>query len=128
MHSPNKHDFQVAATQASDESIVESELNILRDVFRLLPAGVTVQDEHGEFVLMNDAATTILQSAAAAPLASQLNDRRETCLELLRTGRPAVVEEAIAGGSARPVRRSLALRELSGTSWLPCLGAPIVGA
>src|SRR5947209_13591963 len=90
MHSPNKHDFQVAATQASDESIVESELNILRDVFRLLPAGVTVQDEHGEFVLMNDAATTILQSAAAAPLASQLNDRRETCLELLRTGRPAV--------------------------------------
>src|SRR5689334_12695679 len=103
MHSPNKHDFQAAATQASDESTSESELSILRDVFRLLPAGVTVQDEHGEFVLMNDAATAILQAAAAAPSASQLNDRRETCLELLRTGRPAVVEEAIAGGSAKQV-------------------------
>ena len=81
MHSPNKHDFQTAPTKASEESIFESELNILRDVFRLLPAGVTVQDEHGEFVLMNDAATTLLEAAAAAPSASQLSDRRETCLE-----------------------------------------------
>ena len=63
MHSPNKHDFQAAATQAGDESIFESELSILRDVFRLLPAGVTVQDEHGEFVLMNDAATALLEKS-----------------------------------------------------------------
>jgi c-di-GMP phosphodiesterase Gmr len=77
MHSPNKHDFQTAAR---DESTAESELNILRDVFRLLPAGVTVQDEHGEFVLMNDAATAILEAAAAAPAASQLSDPRENCL------------------------------------------------
>ena len=103
MHSPNKHDFQTAATQARDESIFESELSILRDVFRLLPAGVTVQDERGEFVMMNDAATALLEAAAAAPSASQLSDRRETCLELLRTGRPAVLEEAIAGGPAKQV-------------------------
>ena len=90
MHSPNKHDFQAAATQAGDESALDSELSILRDVFRLLPAGVTVQDEHGEFLLVNDAAAALLQMAAAAPSASQLSDRRETCLELLRTGRPAV--------------------------------------
>ena len=102
MHSLNKHDFQ-AATQAGDESIFDSELSILRDVLKLLPAGVTVQDEHGEFVLMNDAATALLAAAAAAPSASQLSDRRETCLELLRTGRPAVVEEAIAGSSAKKV-------------------------
>ena len=69
MHSLKKHDFQTAATQASDESTFESELNILRDVFRLLPAGVTVQDEHGEFVLMNDAAAALLEAAAAAPSA-----------------------------------------------------------
>ena len=81
----------------------ESELSILRDVFRLLPAGVTVQDEHGEFVLMNDAATALLEAAAAAPSAAQPGDRRDTCLELLRNGRPAVPEEAIARGSAKQV-------------------------
>ena len=98
-----KHDFQAAATQAGDESTFESELSILRDVFRLLPTGVTVQDEHGEFLLVNDAAAALLEAAAAAPSASQLSDRRETCLELLRTGRPAVLEEAIAGGPAKQV-------------------------
>ena len=77
MHSSNKHDFQTAATQAGDESDFESELSILRDVFRLLPAGVTVQDEHGEFLLVNDAAAALLEMAAAAPSASQLSDRRE---------------------------------------------------
>src|SRR5437879_13679837 len=102
MHSPNKHDFQAAATQASDESIVESELNILRDVFRLLPAGVTVQDEHGEFVLMNDAAAALLQTAAAGPSTSQLGDRCEDCLELMRTVRPAVVGSPVCGSPAQP--------------------------
>ncbi|NOJ39709.1 putative bifunctional diguanylate cyclase/phosphodiesterase [Bradyrhizobium australiense] len=112
MHSSNKRDFHATATQVGDESIFESELNILRDVFKLLPAGVTVQDEAGEFVLMNEAAADLLQTAAMAPAASQLNDRRETCLEVLRTGRPAVLEETIAGSptkrvfltSHRPVR------------------------
>ncbi|NOJ46353.1 putative bifunctional diguanylate cyclase/phosphodiesterase [Bradyrhizobium archetypum] len=111
MHSPYKKDFQAAATQASDESTFDSELSILRDVFKLLPAGVTVQDEDGEFVLVNDAAAALLQTSATAPAASQLSDRRETCLELLRTGRPAMLEEAIAGPtkqvfltSHRPIR------------------------
>ena len=31
------------------------------------------------------------------------SDRRETCLELLRTGRPAVLEEAVTGGAAKQV-------------------------
>jgi diguanylate cyclase (GGDEF)-like protein len=100
MHSPNKHDFQ-AATQAGNESAYEHELNILRDVFRLLPTGVTVQDEHGELVLANDAASTLLQAAAAAT--SQPNGRRETCRELLRAGAPAVLEEAITGGHSKQV-------------------------
>jgi hypothetical protein len=90
-------------------------LSILRDVFRMLPAGVTVQDEHGEFVLMNDAAPPA-EGGRRCAVGSQLSDRRETCLELLRAGRPAVLEEAIAGGSgqagvshlasARPGRRA----------------------
>ena len=69
----------------------------------LLPTGVTVQDENGDFLLVNDAATALLQMAAAAPAPSQLTDRRETCLELLRSGRAAVLEEAITSGSAKHV-------------------------
>ncbi|WP_028347758.1 putative bifunctional diguanylate cyclase/phosphodiesterase [Bradyrhizobium murdochi] len=103
MQSPYKNDFQAAATQAVNESAVESELNILKDIFRLLPTGVTVQDENGEFVLVNDAAAAALQMTTAAPEASHLNDRRETCLELLRSGRPAVLEESIAAGQAKQV-------------------------
>ena len=94
MHSPHKQDFQAAATQAGNESAFDTELRILRDVLRLLPTGVTVQDEHGDFLLVNDAAAALLQMAAAAPAPSQLTDRRETCLELLRSGRAAVLEEA----------------------------------
>jgi c-di-GMP phosphodiesterase Gmr len=103
MHTLNKHELQTAATQASDQNSFESELSILRDVFRLLPAGVTVQDEHGEFVLMNDAAAALLEAVAAAPSAPQPGERRETCLELLRSGRPTVLEEAVAGGAAKQV-------------------------
>ncbi|WOH50670.1 bifunctional diguanylate cyclase/phosphodiesterase [Bradyrhizobium sp. sBnM-33] len=103
MQGPYKHDFPAPATQAVNESALESELNILRDIIRLLPTGVTVQDESGEFVLVNDAAAAALQMATAAPEASHLNDRRETCLELLRSGRPAVLEESIAGSQTKQV-------------------------
>ena len=103
MHSPSKHDFQSTATQAGNESNSGSELHILRDILRLLPTGVTVQDEHGEFLLVNDAAAALLQMTPAAPAASQTGDRRETCIELLRTGRAMVSEEAVSGGSAKQV-------------------------
>src|SRR3979411_543744 len=103
MHSPHKHDFQAAETMAGDESAIDAELRILRDVFKLLPSGVTVQDQSGDFLLVNDAAAALLQMAAAAPAPSQLTDRRETCLELLRSGRAAVLEEAVTCGSARHV-------------------------
>jgi diguanylate cyclase (GGDEF)-like protein len=113
MHTPDKHDFQAAATKANDEGAFDSESSILKDVLRLLPSGVTVQDEHGNCLLVNDAAAAQLRIAAAASASSEeLNDRRATCLELLRTGRTAVLEEAVTGGPAgqvfltthRPVR------------------------
>src|SRR5262245_22220389 len=103
MHSSHKHDFQAPAAPARNESNLESELNILRDVFKLLPSGVTVQDERGEFVLMNDAATALLETAAAVPSALQPGDRRDAYLELLRNGRPAVQEEAITRNAAKQV-------------------------
>src|SRR3954452_1898992 len=102
MHTPTKYDFQTVATTAGNEGAFDSELRILRDVFKLLPSGVTVQDEQGDFLLVNDAAAALLQTASAAS-PSQLNDRRERCLELLRTGRPAVLEEALSAGPARQV-------------------------
>lgn len=103
MHSPYKHDLQAAELQAGNEGALDAELSILRDVFRLLPTGVTLQDEHGNFLLVNDAAAALLQMAAAAPAPSQLSDRRETCLELLRSGCAAVVEEAVTSGTAKHV-------------------------
>ena len=103
MYRSQKYDFQAATTQAGNESAFDSELSILRDVFRLLPTGVTVQDEQGEFLLVNEAAAALLQKAAAAPAASQLSERQDTCLELLRTGSSAVLEEAVSDGQAKQV-------------------------
>jgi len=103
MHSPHKNDFQAATTQAGNDSAFDAELNILRDIFRLLPTGVTVQDENGRLLLANEAAAAMLEMTAAAPASSQLSDRRETCLELLRTGSSAVLEELVVGSQARQV-------------------------
>ncbi|MFY9951807.1 putative bifunctional diguanylate cyclase/phosphodiesterase [Bradyrhizobium sp.] len=72
----------------------------------MLPAGVTIQDEHGDFVLVNEAAAAQLRidgSGPAAPLSQALSQRRETGLELLRSGRAAVAEECVTGSNARQV-------------------------
>ena len=106
MHSRSQHDLRTAATEANGGLAVESELSILRDVFRMLPTGVTVQDEHGHFLLVNDAAAAQLRIAAgepATPPSKEFSHRRETGLELLRSGRAAVAEESIANGEVRQV-------------------------
>ena len=54
--------------QAGNEDALNTELSILRDVLRLLPTGVTVQDEHGNFLLVNDAAATLLADGRRQPL------------------------------------------------------------
>jgi c-di-GMP phosphodiesterase Gmr len=85
---------------------VDSELAILRDIFRMLPAGVTVQDEHGRFLLMNDAAALQLGIAAGEPAAmpsKELDHRRETGLELLGAGQPAVAEEFVTRGEVKQI-------------------------
>jgi c-di-GMP phosphodiesterase Gmr len=106
MQSRSQHDLRTAATEGNSELAVDSELSILRDVFRMLPTGVTVQDEHGHFLLVNDAAAAQLGIAAgepAAPASKELSRRRETGLELLRSGRAAVAEESITSGEVRQV-------------------------
>jgi cyclic di-GMP phosphodiesterase Gmr len=104
MHSRAKHDPQTAATEAGGGSVVATELSVLRDVFRLLPGGVTVQDEQGRFLLVNDAAAAQLGIAVggqAAPDSVELTRRRETGLELLRAGRAAVIEESVTGSEGK---------------------------
>ena len=111
MHSRPTPDLQ----QAGSELAADTELGILRDVFRMLPAGITVQDEQGRFLLVNDAASAQLGIAAGDPAmaaSNELNQRREAGIELLRAGRAAVAEESVTNGqhkqtyltSHRPVR------------------------
>ena len=90
MQSPTQHDPRTAATEADRALALDSELSILRDVFRMLPTGVTVQDEHGRFLLVNDAAALqfgIADGEPAMPQSRELDQRRGTGLELLRAGR-----------------------------------------
>jgi c-di-GMP phosphodiesterase Gmr len=106
MQSRPQHDPRAAATQGDTERALDSELSMLRDVFRMLPTGVTVQDEQGRFLLMNDAASVQLGIAAgepAAPASQQSSQRRETGLELLRSGRAVVAEECVTNGKVRKV-------------------------
>ena len=77
MHSPYKYDLQAAAGEASNEGAIDSELNTLREVLRMLPHGVTVQDEHGQLLLANDAAMAQLGIGAAEVSSKELEQRRE---------------------------------------------------
>src|SRR3982074_3505379 len=88
------------------ERDVHAELNLLNEIVRLLPAGVTVQDEHGRFLLVNDAAAARMKVSAeellaAPPATADLTRRRETCIELLRADRAVVTEECVADGQVR---------------------------
>jgi len=104
MYSRTSHDLQRAATQGDSERAEDAELSILRDVFRLLPAGVTVQDEYGRVLLANDAAAVQLGIDGAepdAPSSTELNHRRETGIALLRAGQGAMVEECVTRGAIK---------------------------
>jgi c-di-GMP phosphodiesterase Gmr len=106
MQSQAEYDFPTVPTDRESERADVNELSILRDVLKMLPTGVTVQDEHGRFLLMNDAAAAQLRIAGVetdAVLSKELDRRRETCLELLRTGCAAVAEECLTSGAARQV-------------------------
>jgi c-di-GMP phosphodiesterase Gmr len=91
-----------AATSVDDP---QPELSLLKDVLRLLPAGVTVQDEHGRFILMNDVAAAQLgPPESVSPARSpQLNQRRAQAVELIREGRAAIAEESVDDGAHKQV-------------------------
>ncbi|QWG13125.1 EAL domain-containing protein [Bradyrhizobium sediminis] len=106
MPSRTQHNLQRALSERGNELAADAELSILRDVFRMLPTGVTVQDEQGHFLLVNDAAAAQLRMAGvepAAPASRELDHRRKTGIEVLRTGRPAIAEECVDNGHAKQV-------------------------
>ena len=80
-----------------------SDIGLLRDVLRMLPAGVTVQDAQGRFLIVNDAAAAQLRLAAGEQASMHLQQRREAGRDLLRTGRPGVSEDCIEDGKTRQV-------------------------
>jgi c-di-GMP phosphodiesterase Gmr len=100
---------------------IASELVILHEIVRLLPAAVTVQDDNGDFLLINDAAAAQFNIPAADLLAASsgkalssagASRRRDEGIEVLRSGRAAVTEEITNQGrinrtfltAHRPVR------------------------
>jgi c-di-GMP phosphodiesterase Gmr len=95
-----------AAIEGDGDLIAQSEFEILKSVFRMLPAGITVQDEQGRLLLINDAAAAQLGIAAtdaATPPSNAWHHRRQAGLEVLRIGRPATLEESITGNQGKQV-------------------------
>jgi len=89
---------------------VFADLDALRDVFAMLPAAVTVSDARGRILFANEAAaeqfhTTIdrLLAGTDAGLPRALHERREACLELVRTGRSQTTEEVVGSISGERV-------------------------
>src|ERR1700731_2264524 len=105
MQSRPPIELPTAASEGEGALADAAELGILRDVLRMLPAGVTVLDEHGRLLLVNDAAARQLGIAGGEPPAAseQLSQRRESGLELLRAGRAAVAEEFVARGEVKQI-------------------------
>ena len=105
MQNPPSAPIPPVPAQQGAESASESELALLKDILKHLPTGVTVQDEEGSFLLINEAAASQLgiASEAGPPASKHLNERRQTGLELLRAGRSAVAEVGVAGNNGEHV-------------------------
>src|ERR1700744_2823917 len=106
MYTRHHHDPEAAAPDGARDSLPQSELNILGEILRLLPAGVTLQDEQGRFLLMNEVAAAQLGATASSRTPSQSPEfarRTETAIELLRSGQSASIEETITTETSRQV-------------------------
>ena len=88
-----------SVNDAKRHDAADVELGLLKEIVRTLPAGVTVQDEHGELLLTNDAAAALL-GADESPTTSQ---RQEACLRALRSGHTLVTEDSLNNDGARQV-------------------------
>jgi cyclic di-GMP phosphodiesterase Gmr len=104
----SRFDHQLPQVTAQTEAAIapDRELGLLRDVLRMLPAGVTVQDDRGHFLLINDTAAAQLgidDGQRSERAARQLREWREAGLELLRAGRTAIAEANVVGSRGEQV-------------------------
>jgi c-di-GMP phosphodiesterase Gmr len=102
MQNRTNYAAQNAGAPEEPEFAGDIGLGILRDIFRMLPTAVTVQDEQGRFLFMNDAATAQLEIAPAG-FSRELDQRRQAGADLLRAGRAAVAEECFSSGPVKQV-------------------------
>lgn len=81
-----------------------SEIAFLSELVRTLPTGLTVQDEQGNFVLVNDAAAAqfnvsardIIGAGSGEALRSkEWNDRGDLAVAILKSGQTRVTEELV---------------------------------
>jgi diguanylate cyclase (GGDEF)-like protein len=95
--------LETVLANADDFATPEAEHRLLQEIVRQLPAGITVQDAQGRFLIVNDAAAAQLRLAEGEmPHSSaHLEQRRETGLELLRAGRTGIMEECVEQGNAK---------------------------
>jgi len=100
MHG-SRNDASQPGAMPGSEGESASELSILRDVLRMLPSGIIVQDEHGRVLLANAVAGAQLQIGAGR--GGEHEDRREAAREAFRTGRAVVAEESFVREGGRQV-------------------------
>jgi diguanylate cyclase (GGDEF)-like protein len=104
MQGSAHHELRTDASEAEDIRARDAELSFFKDVLKHLPAGITVQDEHGRLLLVNDAAARQLGMDGSAPSASVLLDQRsENVPDLLQMGCESVGEECVGDGETRQV-------------------------
>src|SRR6201996_636631 len=104
MQGSADHELRIDARETDDERARDAELSFFKDVLKHLPAGITVQDEHGRLLLVNDAAARQLGMDGSAPAASDLLDQRsDNVAGLLQSGCESVAEECVGDGEKRQV-------------------------
>lgn len=98
-------DKALSADAAGIAAADAGELRLFKEIVRALPSAVTVQDERGRFVFINDAAAAQYRLPPASTDSAsnpQLDRRRSDGAALLAQGRSGMREERIAfGGAAR---------------------------
>ena len=135
MQTAGKHLAISSADTVPDRRGIDTDRNVLNEIVRMLPAAVTVQDDQGRFLLVNEAAaaqfklpaTDLLAASETVAATDALPSRRDTCIELLRTGRGAVLEECFGDGpfkrtfltEHRPVRIAGTDLLLTAKPWSP---------
>lgn len=109
---PDNHRHTQLAVQRVADVDAQAALAMLQAIVQMLPASVTVQDENGNFLLVNDAAAAQFNTPADNFLgdpshsecpAQAFDHRRANARELVRSGRSAVFEERVGDGQGKKV-------------------------